>query len=69
MSKALTAHGVKTLKGPESELIDWRNQLAVKLISLQNKDGSWKNPNKRWMEGDSNLTTSYVLVALSLLAE
>ena len=69
MSKALTAHGVKTLKGPESELIDWRNQLAVKLISLQNKDGSWKNSNKRWMEGDSNLTTSYVLVALSLLAE
>tara|TARA_B100001250_G_scaffold414383_1_gene452406 strand:- start:6467 stop:7618 length:1152 start_codon:yes stop_codon:yes gene_type:complete len=69
MSKALTAHGVKILKGPDSKSIDWRNQLAAKLIALQNKDGSWKNSNKRWMEGDSNLTTSYVLIALSLLEE
>tara|TARA_B100001758_G_scaffold70351_1_gene59234 strand:- start:903 stop:2054 length:1152 start_codon:yes stop_codon:yes gene_type:complete len=67
MSKALTAHGVKNLKGPDSKSIDWRNQLASKLIALQNGDGSWKNSNKRWMEGDSNLTTSYVLIALSLL--
>lgn len=67
MSKALTAHGVKNLKGPDSKSIDWRNQLASKLIALQNEDGSWKNSNKRWMEGDSNLTTSYVLIALSLL--
>jgi len=69
MSKALTAHGVKNLKGPESKSIDWRNQLASKLIALQNGDGSWKNSNKRWMEGDSNLTTSYVLIALSLLVK
>ena len=69
MSKALTAHGVKNLKGPDSKSIDWRNQLASKLIALQNGDGSWKNSNKRWMEGDSNLTTSYVLIALSLLVK
>ena len=67
MSKALRAQGVKTLKGPDSKSIDWKNELAAKLISLQNGDGSWKNSNKRWMEGDPNLTTSYVLVALSLL--
>jgi len=67
MSKALTTQGVKTLKGPNSKSIDWKNELAAKLISLQKKDGSWKNSNKRWMEGDPNLTTSYVLVALSLL--
>ena len=69
MSKALTAHGVKNLKGPDSKSIDWRNQLASKLIALQNENGSWKNSNKRWMEGDSNLTTSYVLIALSLLVK
>lgn len=68
MSKALRAQGVKTLKGPDAESIDWKNELAAKLISLQDKDGSWRNSNKRWMEGDPNLTTSYVLVALSLLA-
>ena len=67
MSKALRAQGVKNLKGPDSKSIDWKNELAAKLISLQNGDGSWKNSNKRWMEGDPNLTTSYVLVALSLL--
>ncbi len=60
---------LKILKGPDSKSIDWRNQLAAKLIALQNKDGSWKNSNKRWMEGDANLTTSYVLIALSLLEE
>ena len=69
MSKALTAQGVNTLKGSDAKSIDWKNELASKLISLQNKDGSWKNSNKRWMEGDANLTTSYVLVALSLLAD
>jgi len=69
MSKALTAQGVNTLKGSDAKSIDWKNELAAKLISLQNKDGSWKNPTKRWMEGDPNLTTSYVLIALSLLAE
>ena len=67
MSKALTAQGVETLKGPDAKSIDWENELAAKLISLQNEDGSWENSNKRWMEGDPNLTTSYVLVALSLL--
>ncbi len=34
MSKALTAQGVKTLKGPDAKSIDWKNELAVKLISL-----------------------------------
>ena len=69
ISKALTAQDVTTLKGPDAKPIHWKNDLAAKLISLQNKDGSWKNSNKRWMEGDPNLTTSYVLVALSLLAD
>jgi len=69
MSKALTAQGVESLKGLDAKSIDWKNELATKLISLQNKDGSWKNSTNRWMEGDPNLTTSYVLVALSLLAE
>ena len=48
-------------------MIDWRKQLAAKLISLQKPDGSWQNPTRRWMEGDPNLTTAYVLMALALI--
>ena len=67
MAKALHARSVKQLKGPKGMPIDWRAQLADKLISLQRPDGSWQNPTKRWMEGDANLTTAYVLMALALI--
>jgi squalene-hopene/tetraprenyl-beta-curcumene cyclase len=67
MAKALWAQGVKQLDGPGGKTIDWRRELAAKLISLQKEDGSWQNPTKRWMEGDPNLTTAYVLMALALI--
>jgi squalene-hopene/tetraprenyl-beta-curcumene cyclase len=66
MAKALRAQGVSQLTGPSGKQVKWRNELAAKLISLQKPDGSWQNPTKRWMEGDPNLTTAYVLVALAL---
>ena len=66
MAKALKAQGVATLEGPEENKIEWRTELKTKLLSLQKPDGSWQNPTKRWMEGDPNLTTAYVLVALVL---
>ena len=67
MAKALRAQGVKQLDGPGDKTIEWRKELAAKLISLQREDGSWQNPTRRWMEGDPNLTTSYVLIALALI--
>ena len=69
MAKALTAQKVEKLKMAGGSEIYWKDSLAKRLISLQRKDGSWVNPTKRWMEGDPILTTSYVLVALSLLVE
>ena len=69
MAKALTAQKVEKLKMTGGSEIYWKDSLAKRLISLQRKDGSWVNPTKRWMEGDPILTTSYVLVALSLLVE
>jgi len=69
MAKALRAQGVAQLDGPGGKTIDWREALTAKLIALQQPDGSWQNPTKRWMEGDPNLTTAYVLVALSLMSE
>ena len=66
MAKALKAQGVAALEGAEENKIEWRTELKTKLLSLQKPDGSWQNPTKRWMEGDPNLTTAYVLVALVL---
>ena len=45
---------------------NWRDDLARKLISLQNKDGSWTNPwSSRWWEGESALVTAWSVIALN----
>ncbi|MEZ6129955.1 MAG: prenyltransferase/squalene oxidase repeat-containing protein [Planctomycetaceae bacterium] len=44
---------------------DWKAELAARLISLQQPNGSWQNPADRWYEGDPNLVTAYCLMALS----
>ena len=69
MAKALSAQKVEFLKREDGNMFQWRRDLAKRLISLQQKDGSWQNPTKRWMEGNPVLTTSYVLVALAILAK
>ncbi len=44
---------------------DWRKELADHLLGLQQPNGSWVNSQAtRWFEGDPNLVTAYVLVAL-----
>lgn len=43
---------------------DWRKELAEHLFKLQKESGAWTNPNDRWYEGDPNLSTAYVLMAL-----
>jgi len=69
MAKVLRAQGVKELTVPDGKMIDWREALSAKLIALQQPDGSWQNSTKRWMEGDPNLTTSYVIMALALASD
>jgi len=45
---------------------DWAMELADKLVALQKDDGSWANPDPRWMEDDPALATAFALEALSL---
>lgn len=66
MAKALTVHGVDTLETKDGRRINWREQLALKLINLQHIDGCWSNENGRWMEKDPVLTTAYSLIALEM---
>lgn len=44
---------------------DWRSDLVAKLAERQQPDGSWRNSNRRWMENDANLATSFALIALA----
>jgi len=43
---------------------DWRSELFDQLARLQRPNGSWVNRAPRWFEGDPNLSTAYILLAL-----
>ncbi len=43
----------------------WRHDLIGALAGAQQEDGSWKNKNRRWLEDDENLATSFALLALA----
>ena len=66
MAKALDALGEKefiTKDGPR----DWKAELLGQLNKTQLENGSWTNSDARWMEGDPNLVTGYVLLTLAYL--
>ena len=67
MTKGLTAAGMDTLTLPDGRKVDWKNDLALKMISAQNADGSWVNDNARWMEKDNVLVTSYCVMSLEII--
>ncbi|WOO41488.1 prenyltransferase/squalene oxidase repeat-containing protein [Rubellicoccus peritrichatus] len=67
MAKALDAYGSDTLVLEDGTEIDWRKNLAKRLISLQKHPGYWVNENGRWMESDPNIVTAYSLLALEIL--
>ena len=67
MAKALNAYGARELEMADGRRIDWRSELALKLINLQKADGSWSNESGRWMEKDPTLVTSYTVLALEYI--
>jgi squalene-hopene/tetraprenyl-beta-curcumene cyclase len=64
-AKALAAAGSETLEDAKGEKHNWRQELVAELASKQQANGAWINPKGRWLEGDPNLVTGYVLLALS----
>ena len=65
LAKALALAGDEHLVLADGSKIDWKNQLATKLLSVQNEDGSWTNgESNRWWEDDPALVTGYALLAL-----
>jgi squalene-hopene/tetraprenyl-beta-curcumene cyclase len=66
MTKALAIYGVDQLP-VKGQTVDWRRDVAMKLINLQKADGSWTNANGRWWEHDPALVTSYSVMSLEIL--
>lgn len=64
MAKALSVLHVQELDLREGRKVAWRRELAQRLLNLQEKDGSWSNPNNRWWEKDPHLATSYGVLTL-----
>jgi squalene-hopene/tetraprenyl-beta-curcumene cyclase len=67
MTKALTVAEIGELNLSDGKTIAWRRELAMKLLNLQKRDGSWTNDSNRWMEKDPVLVTGYALLALEML--
>jgi squalene-hopene/tetraprenyl-beta-curcumene cyclase len=72
ISKCLTVFGRDEIPGPDGTLINWRAELAKKVVSLQKIDpktgnGYWVNDTNRFWESDPILVTAYALAALEML--
>ena len=67
MAKAFCTYGSRELELADGRRVDWRKDLALRLINLQKSDGSWVNESGRWMEKDPTLVTCYSVLALEFI--
>ena len=64
-AKALDALGEDPFTDAKGQTHAWRAELFAKLKSLQQKDGSWVNSDRRYGESTPELATAYALLALA----
>jgi squalene-hopene/tetraprenyl-beta-curcumene cyclase len=67
MAKALATLGEDRLELKDGGRVDWRREVAMRLINLQKSDGSWVNGTGRWWENDPALVTAYAVMTLEFL--
>ena len=67
MAKALTFAGVDTLETRDGRKVNWREDLALKVLNLQRADGSWTNENGRWWEKDPVLDSAFAITTLEII--
>ena len=68
MAKALSVAGIDTIVLKGGKRINWRQDLAKRLLDLQNADGSWVNQKSgRFWEKDPNLVSTYAVITLEIL--
>lgn len=67
MAKTLASLGVEKLTSSDGQVVDWRHDLAIRMINLQDPTGMWVNANGRWWERDPVLVTAYAVITLEIL--
>ena len=65
MAKALDAVDQPEFVDASGKQHDWRVEMIAALLARQQANGSWVNEDRRWMEGDPNLSTAFGLLSLS----
>ena len=64
-AKAMSLLKTPTITDAQGKEHNWRAELIAALAKRQNPNGSWVNPDDRFMEGDPNIVTSFALLALA----
>lgn len=67
LTKALTVAEIQKMNFSAGKQANWRSDLALRLIQLQQKDGSWLNENARWWEKEPALVTAYAILSLEMI--
>jgi squalene-hopene/tetraprenyl-beta-curcumene cyclase len=72
LTKSLSAYGEDRIDAGKAGAVDWRSEVAQKLVSLQKIDagtghGYWENDEGRFWEKNPVLTTAYSTLALQIL--
>jgi hypothetical protein len=69
-AKSMYAMGEDTVVDSAGVRHNWREDLARKLLSLQEQDGSWVNSwSTRWWEGEKDLVTAWSVIALNYVTQ
>ena len=66
MAKGLTAAGIKEIE-VGGKKVDWRREVALKLMKLQKPVGTWVNEEPRWKESNPTLVTTYAVMTLQII--
>jgi squalene-hopene/tetraprenyl-beta-curcumene cyclase len=74
LAKCLSAYGQDLVPVKDKAPINWKAELAKKLVSLQKIEdktghGFWKNDVNRYWEDNAVLVTAYTLRALEAVAK
>jgi squalene-hopene/tetraprenyl-beta-curcumene cyclase len=67
IAKGMATLGADRLELREGGSVDWRREVAMRLIDLQKGDGSWVNGTGRWWENDPALVTAYSVMTLEFI--
>lgn len=67
MAKAWTALKILYVPPENASKQDWRHDLALHLMNLQQADGSWSNEGDTAQKSTKVLSTSYALITLEII--